>query len=85
MSPQQAVDAPRWLLGRTWGMPSDTLKLESRFAPAIVAELRRRGHEVELVGEYDATVGHAGAIVRAADGTLAGGADPRSDGSAAGR
>ncbi len=30
---QQAVSAPRWLLGRTWGQLSDSLKLESRFAP----------------------------------------------------
>ena len=28
---QAAISAPRWLLGRTWGQASDTLKLESRF------------------------------------------------------
>ena len=31
MNPQAAVSAPRWLLGRTWGQVSDTLKLEARF------------------------------------------------------
>ena len=80
MSPQAAISAPRWLLGRTWGRASESLKLESRFSPAVIDELRRRGHDVELVGEYDETVGHAGAIVRYPDGTLEGGADPRSDG-----
>jgi gamma-glutamyltranspeptidase/glutathione hydrolase len=80
MTPQAAISAPRWLLGRTWGRASESLKLESRFAPAVVDELRRRGHDVELLGEYDETVGHAGAIVRHPDGALEGGADPRSDG-----
>ena len=44
---QQAIAAPRWLLGRTWGQASDTLKLEARFEPALAQELERRGHAVE--------------------------------------
>ena len=83
MNPQEAIAAPRWLLGRTWGNPSDTLKLESRFPPEVVETLRRMGHEVELVGAFDETVGHAGAILRSADGALEGGFDPRSDGGVA--
>ena len=81
---QQAVSAPRWLLGRTWGSSSDTLKLESRFPAATVSDLKQRGHEVELLGAYDETTGHAGAIVRYDDGVLEGAADPRSDGCVAG-
>ena len=81
---QRALSAPRWLLGRTWGSMSETLKLESRFAPQVVEELRRRGHEVELLGEFDETVGHAGALVRQPYGALEGAADPRSDGGVAG-
>ena len=80
---QQAVARPRWLLGRTWGSMSESLKMESRFDPAVVADLRRRGHDVELVGEYDEDVGHAGALVRHPDGRLEGGNDPRSDGAVA--
>jgi len=83
MNPQAAVDAPRWLLGRTWGQTSDTLKLESRFAPGVADALRGRGHEVEILRPYDETMGHAGAILRHPDGTLEGGADPRSDGAVA--
>lgn len=83
MNPQDAVAAPRWLLGRTWGQSSDTLKLESRFPPETVAELRQRGHEVEVLGDFDETFGHAGCLVRHADGGLEGGFDPRSDGSVA--
>jgi gamma-glutamyltranspeptidase/glutathione hydrolase len=80
---QEAIAAPRWLLGRTWGSMSETLKVESRFDPALVAELGRRGHEVEIVGAFDEVVGHAGALACRADGTLEGGFDPRSDGAVA--
>ncbi|WP_336341151.1 gamma-glutamyltransferase, partial [Stenotrophomonas muris] len=80
---QAAVTAPRWLLGRTWGEDSVTLKLESRFDPALVAALRDAGHAVELLDPYTSTMGHAGAIVRHPDGTLEGATDPRSDGAVA--
>ena len=84
MNPQDAIAAPRWLLGRTWGNPSDTLKLESRFDAAVFEGLRARGHEVESLGEFDESVGHAGALIRARDGGLTGGFDPRSDGGVVG-
>jgi oxamate amidohydrolase len=83
MDPAAAIAAPRWLLGRTWGQTSDTLKLEARFPARVVEALRAMGHEVEIVGEYDEIVGHAGAILRRPDGTLEGGTDPRSDGGVA--
>jgi oxamate amidohydrolase len=44
---QAAVTAPRWLLGKTWGDATTTLKLEDRFDPALVGALRAAGHEVE--------------------------------------
>jgi gamma-glutamyltranspeptidase len=80
---QTAVSAPRWLLGRTWGQSTDSLKLEARFPQAVVDELRRRGHEVDVLLDYDETMGHAGALVQHPDGTLEGAADPRSDGGVA--
>lgn len=81
----QAVAAPRWLLGRTWGDTSTTLKLESRFDPALVNALRDAGHAIELLPEaFSDTMGHAGALVRHSDGRIEGAADPRSDGAAAG-
>lgn len=81
---QQAITAPRWLLGRTWGQASESLKLESRFAPEIVAGLRKLGHDVEMLADFDETVGHAGAIVRHPSGIFEGGFDPRSNGIVAG-
>lgn len=81
---QQAVTAPRWLLGKTWGENSVTLKLESRFDPALIAALKAAGHDVEILEDFTGTMGHAGAIVQYADGVLEGATDPRSDGAAAG-
>ncbi|MCA1908283.1 MAG: gamma-glutamyltransferase family protein [Magnetospirillum sp.] len=81
---QQAVTAPRWLLGRTWGEDSVTLKLEDRFAPELVQALRDAGHAVEILPAFSSTMGHAGAIVRHPDGWMEGATDPRSDGAAAG-
>ncbi|MGI4985603.1 MAG: gamma-glutamyltransferase, partial [Janthinobacterium lividum] len=83
-NPQAAIAAPRWLLGRTWGQSSDSLKLESRFSAATVDALRALGHEVEMLGEFDEAMGHAGAIVRHPNGLFEAGADLRSDGAAAG-
>jgi gamma-glutamyltranspeptidase/glutathione hydrolase len=80
---QAAISTPRWLLGRTWGDQSTTLKLEDGFEPALYAALAAAGHDVERVGALTATMGHAGAIVRHADGRLDGATDPRSDGGVA--
>lgn len=79
---QMAVTNPRWLLGRTWGDVSTSLKLEDRFDPALVQQLRDAGHQVELIPPYSDLAGHAGAVVRHADGLLESASDPRSDGAA---
>jgi gamma-glutamyltranspeptidase/glutathione hydrolase len=82
---EQALDAPRWLLGRTWGSMHINLRLESRFDGNLVDRLMAAGHDVEMLDEpYSDTMGHAGAVVLHPDGTLEGGHDPRADGGAAG-
>ncbi len=83
LDPQEAISRPRWLLGRTWGQTSDSLKLEARFDPLVIAELAARGHEIEILSDFDETVGHAGCIIRDPSGILRGGWDPRSDGGVA--
>ena len=81
---QQAVTAPRWLLGRTWGDVSTSLKLENRFEAALVDALRAAGHQVEVLAEpFSDIMGHAGALVRHRDGLIEGAVDPRSDGAVA--
>ncbi len=81
---QAAVCAPRWLLGRTWGQASDSLKLERGFSDETWQALLDLGHEVEWLPGLSEATGHAGAIVRHPNGMLEGAFDPRSNGSAAG-
>lgn len=83
LNPQDAISRPRWLLGRTWGQTSDSLKLESRFDSKVVSQLAAMGHDIEMLSDFDETVGHAGCIIREPSGVLRGGWDPRSDGSVA--
>ena len=81
----KALDAPRWLLGRTWGSSVTNLRLESRFDGGLVDRLMSADHDVEMLNEaYSDTMGHAGAVTLHPDGTLEGGHDPRADGGAAG-
>ena len=84
-SPQAAVSAPRFALGRGGdGTPAAaTLLVESRFAAPVLENLRAAGHAMEETGPFDAALGQAGMILRRADGLLEGAADPRADGSVA--
>ncbi|HVY19074.1 MAG TPA: gamma-glutamyltransferase family protein [Bauldia sp.] len=78
-----AVAAPRWRMGRAWGRAQAELVMENRFDPDLVAALERAGHNVLVLGDgYADSMGHAGAIVRRADGRVSGAADPRADGEA---
>jgi gamma-glutamyltranspeptidase/glutathione hydrolase len=82
---EQALDAPRWLLGRTWGSAHTNLRMESRFDGNLIDRLMAAGHDIAVLDEpYSDTMGHAGAVVLHPDGTLEGGHDPRADGGAAG-
>jgi len=83
LGPQAAVEAPRWLLGRTWGEPTTALRLESRFDETVAASLRERGHQVQVVEGWSDLMGHAQAIALDGDGLRAG-SDPRADGAAKG-
>ena len=80
---QQTIAAPRWLLGRTWGDTSTSLKLEQNFPDRLSEQLRRAGHDVEIVSSLNSIMGHAGAVVAHSSGILEGAHDPRSDGTAA--
>jgi oxamate amidohydrolase len=81
---QQAIEAPRWLFGRTWGNESRSLSLEGRIPDGVATALQARGQSVSMVRDVDDTMGHAAAIAIRENGTLEGGADPRGDGAAIG-
>ena len=77
MNPQDCLDAPRfqWQGGKQ-------IQLEQEVPAAVAEELRRRGHEVEVVSDRIA-MGRGQIIWRRSDGTLVGGTEPRSDGAIA--
>ncbi|MCK8515355.1 gamma-glutamyltransferase [Methylonatrum kenyense] len=82
---QQAIEAPRWLMGRTWGTKVQDLALEGRISDLVVNELKRRGQPVKPVEDWNDNMGHAQAIrIDPESGLLEGGADPRGDGAAIG-
>jgi gamma-glutamyltranspeptidase len=82
---EEAIDRPRWVLGRTWGSPRTTLRLEARFDGNLIDALAGAGHDVDVLADpYSDVMGHAGAAVLHPDGTCEGAHDPRADGGAAG-
>ncbi|HLN07588.1 MAG TPA: gamma-glutamyltransferase family protein [Xanthobacteraceae bacterium] len=81
----EAIDRPRWVLGRTWGSAHTNLRLEARFDGGLVERLIAARHDVEVLKDaYSDTMGHAGAVVLHPGGMLEGAHDPRADGGAAG-
>ena len=90
MNPQEAVEAPRW---RSLQNPmestiphvcEDVLQLEGRFPEAVRAELARRGHALEILGDWGAQGSAQAILIDPASGVLVGGSDPRRDGYACG-
>ena len=81
--PAGAIGKWRWLLGRTWGDRSTSLKIEDTAPAEVLEALSAAGHEVEPVTYPSQVMGHAGAIVISGPGKTEGAADPRSDGIAA--
>ncbi|ULL13642.1 gamma-glutamyltransferase [Paenibacillus sp. H1-7] len=80
MHPQEAVNEPRFVWGRTWGNDSQELKLEGRVDQRVAKRLAAAGHDVKIVNDFDGIMGHAHAIRIDDSGFLYGGFDPRSDG-----
>jgi oxamate amidohydrolase len=81
----EALDRPRWLLGRTWGSAVTNLRLEEGFDGNLIDRLLSAGHDIDVLdARYSDTMGHAGAVILHPEGTLEGAHDPRADGGAAG-
>ena len=79
MDVQEAIEYPRWFhrSGRTIG-------LEARWSDEVKKGLAGKGHEIELLRDWDSLTGGAQAIEVDPSGAFAGGADPRREGVAAG-
>ncbi|WP_166352856.1 gamma-glutamyltransferase family protein [Phytoactinopolyspora limicola] len=81
MNLQEAIDAPTW---HTTHFPSSShprhaepgrVHMEDRVGDAVIASLRRRGHDIVVDGPW--SLGRLTAVSRAADDMLRAGADPR--------
>mgnify|MGYP006139357815 CR=1 FL=1 len=81
MNVQAAIEAARLKTGQ----PGYTVDAETRIAPEVFAELEKRGHQFNLLGDWSAGVGGGqGIMVDCESGAFMGGADPRRDGYALG-
>ena len=90
MTPQEAVEAPRWR-GLQNPMEStiphtcpDVLQLEGRFPEGVRAGLAERGHELEILGDWDGPGSAQAILIDPDSNALIGGSDPRRDGYAVG-
>jgi gamma-glutamyltranspeptidase/glutathione hydrolase len=54
MDVQQAIEAPRFLIGDQLNLDNPTVKVESRLDPAAIAALRAKGHAIDVTGPWDA-------------------------------
>ena len=77
LNPQEALDAPRW----QW-TSDKSVEVESAFPHSAAMDLRRRGHDVTVALE-SAPFGRGQIIWRDETGSLAGGTEPRTDGTIA--
>ena len=90
MTVAEAVEAPRW---RHLQSPTestyphtcdDVLRIEGRMPAGVAEDLRRRGHEVEVIGDWEGVGSQVMIQVDSKEGALFGAADPRRDGYAVG-
>ena len=77
MNPQETLDVPRW----QW-VGGKKIQVEKTFPAEIVEELKRRGHEMEVL-ESSLTFGRGQIIWRDENGVLCGATEPRADGAVA--
>ncbi len=81
MSPQEAVEAPRFQSYHLYGsfggheFSPGRLALEDRIPSEVAAELKQMGHRVSIRGPWSNS--SAPTIIHITDGVLHGGADPR--------
>lgn len=88
-NPQAALDAPRFCIGAE-GVPGSSqgkkVYLEEGISAEVCEQLKKMGHQAELVVGHDRSTFGRGQLIRAhvQDGitVFSGGSDPRGDGAA---
>ncbi|MGL4241964.1 MAG: gamma-glutamyltransferase, partial [Beijerinckiaceae bacterium] len=85
LSPMAALHAPRLTYGKAYGAARPTVKAESRLDDGFLRGLGKLGHEGEVTPKpFADSFGHAGMLVKHADGHVEACHDPRADGGALG-
>ncbi len=87
MNIQEAIEAPRWVHGRSYLLPDEgeVLQIENRFPAETYRQLKELGHSIHDVGDWNRGMGFAqGIVINPDNGLLMGGADPRADSAAIG-
>ena len=80
MNIQAAIEAPRLKASKGYAVDAET-----RIDASVLAELEKRGHHINRLGDWSYIVGGGqGIMVDPETGSLMGGADPRRDGYALG-
>jgi gamma-glutamyltranspeptidase len=59
---EEALNAPRFLLGRSFFDSTDNLKLEANIAPHVQSQLAQLGHDIEIIPALSTYTGQAGII-----------------------
>lgn len=72
-----ALDAPRFDAVPVLGGNEPQLRMEDRFPAEVLADLRARGHAIEMVPSYSSSMGHAHAIQVLEGRGYLGASDPR--------
>lgn len=89
LNAQEAIEAPHWQHLQKAGQSSEEengsgiLQIEDRIDPEVIAQLKRKGHDIQLLTPW----GHGSSsqlLEVLANGTYAFGSDPRCEGHAAG-
>ncbi len=81
MNIQAAVSAPRFTVH---GSQVDcTVPIESRMKPEVLQQLREKGHDLRVLGDYSSNMGRGQAVLyNSKTGMKYGASDPRADGNA---
>ena len=81
MNIQAALEAPRFTIGSTVEPLGCRVRVESRVKPEVLEQLRRKGHDVVVMGDYSSAMGRGQAVLHnSATGTNYGASSPRADG-----
>ena len=81
MNIQAALEAPRFTIAGTDEPIGCHLLIESRVKPEVVEQLRQKGHNIVVRGEYSSAMGRGQVVLHnSATGTNYAASDPRADG-----